>query len=476
MANRCQLIGLAVWLSTAQVALSSAFAINELGARAQGMGGAFTSIADDASAIFFNPAGIAFQKGLQLEMDELTVIGLFRFFPSDPPAGTAVPANGYSGSIKPHFIPVANMYMTKDLNPKWSFGFGAFTPFGLSANFTNFKDADPTNTKFVGRFAGTRARLESIWIQPTASYRLSENSSLGLGVAVVHTHLLLEQSILNPYDEGRTFGLALAPLVFPGLDPDLAARSIARLLPEGRSRVAGTSNSPGVSVGYLYKHAASKTNVGFMFRSAVTHHLKGRASFAFTDTGAIKPFLPSPDAISKLFPNQKIRGTFTTPANYVVGVSNSAFWNSTIAFDFQIQDFDRFSSIPLNFSQTQDTATPAERRLFFNFGNSYQLHAGIEKRLKKITAVRAGYIFDHTPVPDRSVGPLFPDSSRHNFTVGASQKLGNAEITLFYQAMKMLDRKTNVPTNDNQFTNGEYRNFAHLAGFSMRLHFGRDVK
>jgi len=50
--------------------------------RAQGMGGAFTSIADDGSALYFNPAGIAFQKGLKLEMDMLAVVGLFRFTPS----------------------------------------------------------------------------------------------------------------------------------------------------------------------------------------------------------------------------------------------------------------------------------------------------------------------------------------------------------------------------------------------------------
>ena len=70
-----------------EAAFGSAFAINELGARAQGMGGAFTSIADDGSALFYNPAGIAFQKGLKLEMDSLVVVGLFRFFPSSTPPG-----------------------------------------------------------------------------------------------------------------------------------------------------------------------------------------------------------------------------------------------------------------------------------------------------------------------------------------------------------------------------------------------------
>src|SRR5579863_9528269 len=52
----------------------SAFSIAELGARAAGMGTAFTSVADDGSALFYNPAGIGFQPGTRLQMDNLVVV------------------------------------------------------------------------------------------------------------------------------------------------------------------------------------------------------------------------------------------------------------------------------------------------------------------------------------------------------------------------------------------------------------------
>ena len=42
------------------------FQINEHGAKAMGMGGAFTAQASDPSAIFFNPAGLGFQKGINV--------------------------------------------------------------------------------------------------------------------------------------------------------------------------------------------------------------------------------------------------------------------------------------------------------------------------------------------------------------------------------------------------------------------------
>src|ERR1051325_6949751 len=101
------LCGQAVW--------ASGFSILELGGRAAGMGGAFTAVADDGSAIFYNPAGIAFQKGMRFEMDGFLVKGFFHFTPSSVPAGTVVPAEGYNGNVSPDFQILANMYMSRDI-------------------------------------------------------------------------------------------------------------------------------------------------------------------------------------------------------------------------------------------------------------------------------------------------------------------------------------------------------------------------
>ena len=215
----------------------SAFSVAELGARAAGMGTAFIGVADDGSALFYNPAGIAFQPGKHLEMDNAVVVGLFRFSPTTTPVGQVVPSKGYSQAIKPHFIPLASLYATMQLSEKFTFGFAMFTPFGLSANSTNFNDSDPNLTKFPGRFAGTRARLEEYWFQPTLAYKLNKSTAIAVGPAFVHTHLLIEQSILNPKGDALEFGRDAANTVFPGVPKEQAAAVIARMLPEGRSRV-----------------------------------------------------------------------------------------------------------------------------------------------------------------------------------------------------------------------------------------------
>ena len=443
------------------------------------MGTAYTAIADDGSAMYYNPAGIAFQPGTRMEMDAIAVVGLFRFFPSATQPGVTVPSNGYSLSVKPHFIPVASLYATKQLSPRLTLGFGMYVPFGLAANATNFNDSDPNVTKYTGRFAGTRAALQSYWFQPTVAYRVTPNSSFAIGIALVHTHLFIEQSILNPLDDALTFGREAAKDVFPKLDKEQAARSIARLLPEGRSRIAGTSNSPGLSAGYMLKNPRTKTSIGLSYRTAVTHHLKGKASFAFGTDYALKSFVKD-DLLAKAFPTQDITGTFTTPANYGFGIANSAIMGATLSFDFRFQDFKRFSSVPLNFSQTEqtnkDVRTPAERRLTFDFRNSYQIAFGVEKPLSPKLTVRAGYFFDRSPVVDKAVGPLFPDANRHGFSIGGTKSVANKEFTLFYEALKFVDRTTAVAANDIKFTNGDYRNFAHVLGAGLRFNIGGPPK
>jgi long-chain fatty acid transport protein len=461
----------ALALLVACCAWGSAFSIQELGTRATGMGGAFVAVASDGSALYYNPAGIAFQDGVRMQMDALFVHGNFRFTPSSVPNGTIVPEGGYQGFISPQILMVPNMFMTMRLNPKWTFGFGAFAPFGLGGNWTNFQDSDPKNTKFVARFHTTRPKMESIWAQPTAAYRVNDRLSIALGVALVHTHVLLEQSILNPLEEGKTFGEQLASKIFPSADPATAAKIIGRLLPEGRSRFAATSNNIGGSFGLLYWLPRSKTRVGATYRTAVTQHFRGKASFAFTTDYALKP-LAAPSVFAGFFPEQKARATFPTPGTYAIGVATEKFGKNLFAVDLQMQDYRRLRYVILNFSQVgPDTATPAEARLEYKFHNAWEVRVGWERPLRKVT-VRAGWAFDGTPVPEAAVSPLWPDSSRLNFNAGMSKMAKGKELSVFYQFTKFLPRTTNVAANANLFTNGDWNSTAQCFGMSLRFRKG----
>ncbi len=297
-----------------------------------------------------------------------------------------------------------------------------------------------------------------------------------MGPAFVHSHLILERSLLNPRDDALTFGRVAAATIFPGEDKEQAAKVIARLLPEGRARLAGTANALGLTLGLMYKNPTRKYNIGLMYRSAVTSHLSGLASFAFGHGYPLETYVGS-DFLSKSFPNTSMHGTFTTPASYGVGFSTSRFNKTVVAVDFRLQDYHRFRDVPINFGKNtandKDSQLPPEQRLVFDFRNSWQMAAGAERQIDSITHLRAGWYYDRNPVPDKSVGPVFPDTDRNSFTAGASRVRGNKEFSIYYQAMFMRFRQTNVAANVIQGTNGTYDNFVNFAGLSMIFNVGK---
>ena len=66
-------IVLVLLLGTASPVFSAGFHVHEQGIKAMGMGNAFTAQADDPSALFYNPAGIAFQEGTQISLGTLII-------------------------------------------------------------------------------------------------------------------------------------------------------------------------------------------------------------------------------------------------------------------------------------------------------------------------------------------------------------------------------------------------------------------
>ena len=64
MKRKCSLIlVIALILSLTSGLIANGLSLNSMGTRALGMGGAFVGLADDASAIYWNPAGLSNVEG-----------------------------------------------------------------------------------------------------------------------------------------------------------------------------------------------------------------------------------------------------------------------------------------------------------------------------------------------------------------------------------------------------------------------------
>ena len=108
------------------LALANGFALFEHGSRAVGMAGAFGAVADDPSAGYFNPAGLAFLDGTQAMAGFFLITESSTFTGDDP-----YPGAGYTVDMESQIFYPPHFHLTGHFSDSVSWGLSLTTPFGL---------------------------------------------------------------------------------------------------------------------------------------------------------------------------------------------------------------------------------------------------------------------------------------------------------------------------------------------------------
>lgn len=425
-------IFLAAGLSIALPAMAGAagFGIFEAGAKAVGMSGAFTATADDPSAMFYNPAGLAFQSGSQASLGGTLIMPSSEFTGSNPFPGSSVSEE----QEKNLFFP-PGMYYVRSLNSRMTLGLGAFTAFGLGTEWTNPE-------KYSGRYLSTKAELKSISIQPTLGVKLSENLGIGFGLEIRRSNVALSrfQGFQNPYT-GKVVNAARVELE------------------------ADWKMTPGFTFGVLAK-PAEDWRVGFSYRHSMKVDYEGTATFTQVSTG--NPVL---DAILKTklpLGDHEVATSITYPKLMSFGVATTAIPNWTVEIDINWAGWSSFDTLVLEFVDLK-----VKQEIEEHYEDSFNYRIGLERRMGEKMAIRGGYIFDQSPQPVESVGPLLPDSDRHGFNIGIGYTMGKwtmdiANLFLFFEERSTV--VNGVPMNHDGYE-GTYKTFANLLSFTLSRKF-----
>ena len=161
-------------------ASAAGFALSEQ--NASGLGNAFAgqaAVAEDASTIFFNPAGLSFLGGGQVVVGADYIKPSIKFSnngSSTPPFGIA--NLGDNGGNAGKDIVVPDVYLSIPIGD-FSVGIGAGAPFGLDIEYDN---------NFMGRFQGIKSDVTSYNINPTIAWKINPRFSIGAGVNYQHIH------------------------------------------------------------------------------------------------------------------------------------------------------------------------------------------------------------------------------------------------------------------------------------------------
>lgn len=200
------------------------------GAAATAQGNAFVAQADDATAVYYNPAGLT-----QFHGTEIYNGGDF-FFPDNKLKGGGSDAEMTSWSLTPHLYVSSDLGMT---NSPLRVGIGVNIPFGNSAIYSH-------NGPF--KYQVTSDSLTVFNIQPTVAYKINEHLSLGAG--------------LNVYDAFTALNNRLNPAPAP--------------IPDGHFHFDASGVALGATVGGLWK-INPQNSVGIVYRSPFTVNFNGTA-------------------------------------------------------------------------------------------------------------------------------------------------------------------------------------------------------
>ncbi|MEJ2658375.1 MAG: outer membrane protein transport protein, partial [Desulfobacterales bacterium] len=179
------------------------------GAKAAGMGTAFVAIADDLSAMAYNPAGLVLSKGTNVYMGATAIVLSTDY---NSPFGTSEDAE-FQVFVAPH------LYISSDLDTEnMVFGLAVFSPFGIGGR--------KWSENGLTRYAETENQITTLAVNPTFAWQIKPGLSIGLGVFYMYAknevEKMIDQSLLGANDakfsldvDGGGWGFNLGILVTP---------------------------------------------------------------------------------------------------------------------------------------------------------------------------------------------------------------------------------------------------------------------
>jgi long-chain fatty acid transport protein len=358
------------------------FVLNEMSAASVGNAHAgAAALAEDASTIYYNPAGLARMRGRQLMMAGSAIRPSAEFRNRGAmTGGNGGDAGGWS------LVPAA--YYATDLafDPRMRFGIGIQSPFGLRTDY---------DAGWVGRYQALKSEMKTININPTLAYRLNDSLSVGAGVSAQYVDVELSRAIDIGTACAARLGAACGPL---GLRPQAS---------DGSVTVKGDDWGFGFNLGVLYAPTEA-TRFGIAYRSKIGHGLSGDATFT-TPAGA------PPALIAGLgLANTGASAGVDLPESLAVSAYADLDPRWSVMGDLTWMRWNRFRELRIRFaSGLADSVTPEHWR------NTVRVGFAANYRYSDMWKLRAGIAYDPTPVRSEFRTPRIPDADRFWLGVGA---------------------------------------------------------
>ncbi|MDY0108942.1 MAG: outer membrane protein transport protein [Candidatus Krumholzibacteria bacterium] len=426
------------------------FSIYEASARATGMGCAVTASVDDGSAPFYNVAALGFMAPTVIDANLMPVMPRMRFRQATPPVPAA------TGETVTQSFPIPGGGAVFNPAGKLAYGLGFYAPFGLGVEWR-----DPQ--AWTGRFTSYDVDLATIYVIPAVCYRISDHLTVGLGADIAW-----QQIELN-----RFKGLAF------GGHNELVNVVDVRL--QGSSKLNVTP-----SAGMMYR-PNGRWSLGLMYH----HHKTMRYRNQDGELSNIAPdaLIAAVDQTLDELAGAPGRRTYRLatdlelPHILSLGAACRVHPRLLIEVDAVHFGWSRFAELDLRFSP--DPTGSLSTVIPEHYEDRWQWRLGLDFDLAPRWKLLAGYARDRTPQPRASMGPLLPDSDRHDWSGGVQYRHGPWRLTASYMLVHNEERNNLENGGPAIFADerddpqavilktmeaGTYRSLAHILAFGVGYH------
>jgi len=413
---------LLLWTQTAQ---AEGLAIGDKSAHASGMGNAFTAVADDASAAWFNPAGVAFTTGTKIMLGTAAIISPgVTYTPNSSTISlpNLPPQAATKSEAKTFFVP--HLYYTYwDQNAMLGASISINAPFGLETDWSATSSLASSNTV---------SKLTLVTINPSVIFKLNPYISVAAGFSYVYLKTIRLDNLYQKL-EGRN-----------------------------KDGWGGTA-----SLMAHYNHFS----LGITYRSSVLIDISGGRAIGGPALATENPALVGAKATGNT------RMVLPDNANIGFAWRPDDAWLISVEADWT--NWSKFKEIRINYGPSSPLAKSklltrgtGTHVLTQNWKDTVTLRAGVEWRFNPHMRVRMGYAFDPTPVNDVNFAPSTPDNNSHIFSLGYGMDFGKSTtLDLSYSYVYIRNRDQRASVGNDAIRNGIYKTNAQVVATSLQYGF-----
>jgi long-chain fatty acid transport protein len=394
---------------------------NIAGPRAIGMGGAFTAVADDVTAVWYNPAGPAFFGENQVYLGGELVLTQRSYTP-DPSStlGMLGHTSAINENTAPTFLPLVGVSSR--------FGFGKTKPtrFALSllvhlayGGAIGFKESDlsdnaPMNPKPRGLIS---TQILDYEISPALSYQVTDVLAIGAALRIGITGFSVD-------DQEPAF----------------------------RATLSNTGVGIGATLGVMLR-PHKMVDIGAVYRTPLSA----------TATGG------GPVTVAGSMPSNKDSSlSITWPQSAGLGIAVKPHWRVTASVQGDWTGWSSVQKLNPSLAGIPDSQTTRQMR----YMDTYALHLGLQTVISKNVLVRAGYALDSNAIPDSTVRRENQDALKGTVAAGLGLHFWKLFLDAAFEALVPVSGTTRtvaIQGPDNEA--GQYSAAVYSVEIAGQIHF-----